>query len=370
MEGNKKTAREIIDSYDGRPLRIMEVCGTHTHEIFRLGIRSILPPAVKLISGPGCPVCVTPVDYIDEAVMLALEHGAKICTFGDLIRVPGSARSLADARAQGADLRVVYSPADAVKIAAADPDTQVVFLSVGFETTTPGACLAVKQAEEQGLSNFSLLTANKTMPNAYRALKDSVDAYLYPGHVHAIIGTKLCEQMAAGESCGGRACPESEADKIPGTRRSEGVSGVVAGFTAKELLTAIAVIIEKSKTGEPFFVNCYPRVVKPEGNPAALRMIEEVMEPCDAEWRGLGVIPDSGLKLRDEYAAFDARKKFSLPKIEGRYNPACRCGDVLRGECRPCDCGAFGRGCTPEHPIGACMVSGEGACSAWYQYGI
>lgn len=347
MENTKKTAKELIQGYEGSHIRIMEVCGTHTHEIFRLGIRKILPPQVELISGPGCPVCVTPVGYIDEAVMLALTYQAVICTFGDLIRVPGTKMSLSEARAKGARLRVVYSPLDALTYAEEHPDTQVVFLAVGFETTTPSACLAVKKAMEKGLENFSLLVANKTMPNAYQALKGSADAFLYPGHVHAITGTKDCKKM-----------------------EQEGVSGVVAGFTARELLTALAVTLEKFKDGKPFFVNCYPRVVTDTGNLSAREIIDEVMEPCDAEWRGLGIIPGSGLKLKKEYASYDARIKFSLPKVTGKSNPACRCGDVLQGKCKPSDCKVFGKGCTPQHPIGACMVSNEGACSAYYQYGL
>lgn len=346
MEEKKKTAKEIIESYDGEKIRIMEVCGTHTHEIFRLGIRKILPPQIELISGPGCPVCVTPVGYIDEAVMLALEKDAVICTFGDLIRVPGTKMSLSDARSKGAKIQIVYTPLDAVELAKKNPEKQYVFLAVGFETTTPAACLAVKRAKEENLSNFSLLVANKTMPNAYEALKGSADAFLYPGHVNAITGTKLCEELT-----------------------KEGISGVVAGFTAKELLTALAVIIEKSKTGKPFFVNCYPRVVKSEGNLPAQKLIAEVMESCDSEWRGLGIIKNSGQKLRKEYKSYDARLKFQLPKIEGRSNPACRCGEVLQGKCKPSDCKVFGKACNPQHPVGACMVSNEGACSAYYQYG-
>ena len=339
-------AVELLRSYDGPKFRIMEVCGTHTHEIFRQGVRNLLSPQIDLISGPGCPVCVTPVDYIDEAVMLALEHHAVICTFGDLVRVPGTKQSLAQARGNGAAVQVVYSPQDAAEYAREHPDRQVVFLSVGFETTVPSSCIAVQNAIRWGLDNFSLLTANKTMPVAYEAMRDACDAYLYPGHVHAIIGTGLCEEM-----------------------KERGVSGVLAGFTARELVTALAVAVTKFQTGEQFFENCYPRVVKPEGNRAAVEMINRYMEPCDAEWRGLGVLPGSGLALRPEYAPFDARKKFDLPKLCGHANPACRCGDVLRGVCRPTDCKVFGTGCTPEHPVGACMVSGEGACSAWYLYG-
>ncbi len=345
MEDAVQKARKIIEAYDGPKLRIMEVCGTHTHEIFRLGIRRILPEAVEMISGPGCPVCVTPPDYVDEAVVLALEKECVICTFGDLVRVPGSRMSLAGARASDGDVRIVYTPLDAVDVAEENPDRQVVFLSVGFETTTPAACLAVKKAREKGLANFSVLAANKVMPPAYEAMSGSADAFLYPGHVHAIIGEADCRRMCA-----------------------EGVSGVIAGFTAAELLTALAVIAERSRTGEPFFVNCYPRVVRPEGNPTGIALMREVTEPCDAEWRGLGIIPDSGLRLRKEYADFDARLKFDLPKLEGASNPACRCGEVLTGRCRPSDCPLFGTACTPKDPVGACMVSSEGACSAFYQY--
>lgn len=344
-EGQKRTAREVITSYRGRKLRVMEVCGTHTHEIFRLGIRALLPEQVELISGPGCPVCVTPAGFLDEAMLLALEHGVTVCTFGDLVRVPGSEGSLASARSQGGRIQVVYSPLDAVTYAKAHPEEQVAFLSVGFETTTPASCLAVEEAAKAGLSNFSLLTANKTMPSAYRALKDSVDVYLYPGHVNAITGTALCASLV-----------------------KEGISGVVTGFTARELMTALAVAIQKGETGEPFFVNAYPRVVTPEGSRPAQALVARLMEPCDAEWRGLGVIPGSGMALRAEYAAFDARKKFALPPVTGRANPACHCGEVLQGKCRPSDCPLFGKACTPQHPIGACMVSGEGACSAYYQY--
>ena len=342
---DKKTAAEIIRGYSGPPVRIMEVCGTHTHEIFRLGIRGLLPPQAELISGPGCPVCVTPVGFIDEAVWLAEQKDVTVTTFGDLVRVPGSDKSLAAARAEGARVQVVYSPVDAVSYAEEHPEEEVVFLSVGFETTTPAGCLAVSLAQKKGITNFSLLTANKTMPNAYTALKGSADVFLYPGHVHAITGTALLEEM-----------------------KEQGVSGVVAGFTAKELVTALAVALTGFERGEAFFVNAYPRVVKPEGTPDAVELINRLMEPCDSEWRGLGMIEGSGLKLRAEYADYDARIKYDMPHIEGRPNPACRCGDVLQGKIRPDQCPVFGKGCTPLHPVGACMVSDEGACSAYYQY--
>ncbi|WP_301861327.1 hydrogenase formation protein HypD [uncultured Megasphaera sp.] len=339
-------ALNIIRSYDGPPVRIMEVCGTHTHEIFRLGIRQVLPAQVTLISGPGCPVCVTPVEFIDEARWLALTKHVTICTFGDLIRVPGSEGSLANVRSQGGKVEVVYSPMDACEYAKANRQEDVVFLSVGFETTTPASCLAVKEAAAAGLTNFSLLTANKTMPQAYEVLKGSADVFLYPGHVDAVMGTKHGEELAR-----------------------EGVSGVVAGFTASELLTALAVILVKFPQGRPFFKNCYPRVVTEEGSLSGQALMREVMEPCDAEWRGLGVIPRSGQRLRDAYGAYDARRKYAVPALKGHVNPACRCGDVLQGKCTPSQCPVFGKGCTPEHPVGACMVSHEGACSAYYQYG-
>ena len=339
-------AAEIVRGYDGRPLRFMEVCGTHTHEIFRLGIRNMLPPNIRLISGPGCPVCVTPTGYIDEAVMLALEKGCTICTFGDLVRVPGSDLSLAEARAKGAKIVMVYSPLDSVEYAEEHPDEQVVWLAVGFETTTPATCVAVKKAKEKGLTNYSQLTANKFMDNAYLALKGSADAFLYPGHVSVVTGTSIYEHL----------------------RDDEGISGVVTGFTGPEVLTALAYCIRGCEKGEPFFKNCYSRVVTDEGSPSGRAIIAETLEPVDSEWRGLGVIPQSGYRLREEYAEFDARKKFSLPVIKGHPNPACRCGEVLQGKCTPEECPLFGKVCTPEHPVGACMVSGEGACSAFYKY--
>ena len=339
-------ARDILKNYKGRRLRLMEVCGTHTHAIFQTGVRQLMPENVELISGPGCPVCVTPADFIDEAVWLATEKQAVITTFGDLVRVPGSEMSLAGARSQGAEVVPVYTPLDAVEYAKGHPEREVVFLAVGFETTTPSACLAVQRAEKAGIKNFSLLTANKTMDEAYRALKDSVDAYIYPGRVCAIVGTKLTEELT-----------------------KEGVSGVVAGFTPSELVTAIATMVELCSKGEPFFRNCYPRVVTREGSAAAMKLVAKYMEPVAAIWRGLGTIPKSGMALRAEYAEFDARKKFSVPSFKAKNPPGCRCGEILQGKCKPMDCPLFGKTCTPEHPVGACMVSREGTCSAYYQYG-
>lgn len=338
-------AKDILSSYHGPKIRIMEVCGTHTHEIFKMGIRTLLSEDITLISGPGCPVCVTPVSYIDEAVMLALEKNCTILTFGDLVRVPGSDSSLQKARGKGARIKVVYSPLDAEVYAREHPEEECVFLSVGFETTTPSSCIALEKAMGDGLKNFSLLCANKTMPAAYRAMMNTTDAYLYPGHVCAVQGLAECREML-----------------------ELGMSGVVAGFTAPELLTALAVIVQKTQEGKPFLVNCYPRVVTEDGSPAARALVERFMEPCDARWRGIGVLGNSGLKLRDSFSAYDARIKYSLPVIEGREAKGCRCGEVLQGACTPSDCPLYGKACNPEHPVGACMVSSEGACSAFYLY--
>lgn len=354
MALNQDAARaaDIVRNYNGPKIRIMEVCGTHTHEIFRQGIRQLLPERIELISGPGCPVCVTPVGYIDEAVTLALHHGVKIFTFGDLVRVPGSNRSLADARREGADIHIAYAATDALEYAGAHPEEEVCFLSVGFETTTPGSVIAVRNAVRDDVKNFSLLTANKTMDQAYLALKGSADAFLYPGHVSTITGMEVYRRLA----------------------EKERISGVVTGFSTSEIVTALATIvrrIQEVRAGEidAFVENCYPAVVIDEGSPVGRNLVSEFMEPCDTEWRGLGMIPQSGMKLRPAYADYDARVKFDLPEMHGMPNPACRCGDVLRGVCKPMDCRIYGKVCTPEHPIGACMVSGEGACAAYYKYG-
>jgi hydrogenase expression/formation protein HypD len=335
-----------LKNYDGPEVRIMEVCGTHTHEIFKQGVRQILSPEITLISGPGCPVCVTPAGYIDRAVALALDHGVTVCTFGDLMRVPGTEMSLSEARGRGGDVRVVYAPGDAEKLAAEHPDQPFAFLSVGFETTTPSSCLAVDHAIRDGLDNFMLLTANKTMPAAYEAMKDSTDLFLYPGHVHAITGLSDIKKMQA-----------------------EGVSGVVAGFTAGELIAALALAVKKYGEGEPFYINAYPRVVTEDGSPEAQKLVSQYMEPCDAWWRGIGMLPGSGMHLKKAYAQFDAAVRYALPEGVGKDNPGCHCGDVLQGRCRPEDCPLFGTVCTPVHPTGACMVSSEGACSAFYLYG-
>ena len=346
LSGSLEKARKILSTYHGPKIRIMEVCGTHTHEIFRLGIRSLLSEDITLISGPGCPVCVTPVSYIDEAIFLALEKGCTILTFGDLVRVPGSKMSLRTARGKGAKVQVVYSPLDAEVWARTHPEEEAVFLSVGFETTTPSSCIALEHAIREDLHNFSLLCANKTMPAAYRAMMETTDAYLYPGHVCAIQGLSECREMLA-----------------------LGMIGVLAGFTASELLTALAVIVKKTQEGKPFLVNCYPRVVTEDGSVQARELVRSYMQPCDSRWRGIGTLADSGMELREEYAAYDARKKYQIPEMDGREARGCRCGEVLQGRITPKECPLFGKGCTPEHPVGACMVSSEGACSAFYLYG-
>jgi hydrogenase expression/formation protein HypD len=337
---------EKIRSYNGRQIKIMEVCGTHTTENFRLGIRSVLPQNIKLVSGPGCPVCVTPTSFIDEAVWLG-ENGATLCTFGDLLRVPGDEINLSQLRSKGADVKIVYSPLDAVSFAQNNANKQVVFLSVGFETTVPGSCLAVKRAKQLMLDNFSILTANRTMPNAYKALGYCADAFLYPGHVSAITGMSLYRDLVL-----------------------EGISGAVAGFSAIEILLALNMIVKRVQEGKPFAENCYTSVVADEGNPQACELINETMEACDTEWRGLGIIPLSGLQLKDEYAKFDSRKKFNIPKFKQKENIGCRCGEVLKGEVEPPQCKHFGKTCTPENPVGACMVSTEGTCAAYFKYKV
>ncbi len=340
--------KNTLKNYDGKKLRVMEVCGTHTHEIFRSGIRSLLPEQVELISGPGCPVCVTPAAYIDEALFLLREEQVTICTFGDLMRVPGRNGSLQQARAEGANIKVMYSPLDAVKYAEEHKEQQIVLLAVGFETTTPIHCLAIKMAKERDIFNFTVLTALKTMPAAYEKVWNYADAFLYPGHVHAIIGEKACRHL------------QEESD----------VSGVIAGFSGEEILRALSRIVTLSNQESSFFENAYESVVTKEGNLKACALVDEMMETCDDEWRGLGNIPQSGRKLKVEYEMFDARKRFQIPEKKIPIKSACRCGDVLKGAIKPYECSLFGKVCTPQHPVGACMVSSEGTCAAFYKYRI
>ncbi len=340
----------VLQTYNGKQLKIMEVCGTHTMAIFRYGIRELLPDAVKLVSGPGCPVCVTPVSYIDAAVTAARREDVIITTFGDLIRVPGSTASLSGEKANGADVRIVYSPLDALAIARENPAKKVVFLSVGFETTTPVSALTVLKAFEENIHNFFILPANKTMPEALKLLAaDSdteIDGYLYPGHVSAIIGTEFYGEIA----------------------EQYGIPGVVAGFEPLDILHAILTMLELCQNPVKLVVNEYSRFVKKEGNPLAVEKMYEVFEAVDSVWRGLGSIPGSGLAVRSKYEEFDAWKAFGLSGKVGTEPKGCRCGEVLKGRVVPVNCGLFGNTCTPDNPVGACMVSSEGTCAAYYRY--
>lgn len=336
----------------GRRVRIMEVCGTHTVAIFRAGLRQILPEEIELVSGPGCPVCVTHDAYIDAAIAYARQEDVIITTFGDMLKVPGSASSLAEAQTAGADVRVVYSPLDALAVAEAHPDKNVVFLAVGFETTAPTEAAAVLAAEQRGLTNFFLLSAQKLVPPVMRALLDDpaaqVDGFLLPGHVAVVTGTRIFDFLAADY-------------RVP---------GVVGGFRPAEILRALHMLVRQCAAGEARVENAYGSVVRPEGNPAARAAVARVYEPADTAWRGLGVIPASGLKMRAAYAAYDFAAVRPLDAVDvpdGRRG--CRCGEVLRGRIVPKDCALFGRGCVPEHAVGPCMVSVEGTCAAWYKYG-
>ena len=343
---------EMHDLLAGRHIRIMEVCGTHTVAIFRAGLRQILPPEVELVSGPGCPVCVTPDSYIDAAIAYAGMEDVIITTFGDMLKVPGTTSSLAAAQAAGADVRIVYSPLDALPIAAEHPEKKVIFLAVGFETTAPTEAAAVLAAEQQGRRNFFLLSAQKLVPPVMRALLDGgethVDGFLLPGHVAVVTGTEAFSFLA-------------EDYHVP---------GVVGGFAPMEILTALQMLVRQIAAGAARIENAYPSVVRPAGNPAARAVMERVYEPAETAWRGLGMIPASGLAMREAYRAYDfaaVRPLTIETRIEGRRG--CRCGEVLRGAILPKECALFGRACVPEHAVGPCMVSVEGTCAAWYKYG-
>jgi hydrogenase expression/formation protein HypD len=325
----------------------MEVCGTHTMAIARYGLRDLLPPGVRLVSGPGCPVCVTATRDLDTVVALCGQPGITVATFGDLIRVPASRGSLATARAEGADVRVVYSARDAVDLAAAEPEREVVFVGIGFETTAPTTAASILEARRRGVRNFSVLALHKTMPPALRALLDlgetSVTGFLLPGHVSVITGADCFGFLAA----------------------EYGVAGVVAGFEPEDIITALLMLARQ--TG-PAVENQYTRAVQPQGNTVAQELMRRVYEPCDADWRGLGVLAGSGLGLRAEFAEHDAAARFPVPTGETLEPDGCRCGEVLRGVIDPAGCPLFGRRCTPAAPVGACMVSSEGACAARYRF--
>lgn len=343
---------ELIGSENGHVFRIMEVCGTHTMSIARYGIRDILPSNVKLVSGPGCPVCVTCNGYIDAAVEIAHQKDVITATFGDMVKVPGSACSLAVARAEGCDIRVVYSPLDCLEIALENPGKRVVFLSVGFETTIPPIALMIINSRKAGISNISVLTGNKTLPAVLEMIvseKDRlIDGFLYPGHISAITGTALYERIA---------------DKY-------GMPGVIAGFEPMDILQAIYLLLSNIIVGRNVAVNCYERVVKSEGNKKARNVMNQVFEQCDAHWRGIGKVTGSGLKLRQEFSDMDAWRVFNMKEIETLELSGCICGDIIMGRSMPGECDLFGKACTPENPAGPCMVSSEGSCAAYYRYRI
>lgn len=333
-----------------REVTLMEVCGTHTVSIARNGIRSLMPDTVRLSSGPGCPVCVTSNHDIDKVIALAHVPGVIITTFGDMTRVPGSTSSLLAEQAAGADVRIVYSPLDALRIAQENPDRQVVFVGVGFETTTPLVAMAIKRAANAGLANFSVYAAHKNMPGALEAIVNDpalkVDALILPGHVSTIIGVEPYRFLA----------------------QRYDIPGVITGFEPNDMLQGIAMIMRQIAEGRADIEIAYSRGVMQEGNPTALAAIEEVFRTVPANWRGIGEIPGSGYEIRDEFAAFDAMKRFA-PEVEPTVEHAgCRCGDVLRGIITPADCPLFRKVCTPENPIGPCMVSSEGACAAYFRY--
>jgi len=342
---------EKLHRQTDRPISIMEVCGTHTMSIFRHGIRNMLPDQIRLISGPGCPVCVTPSGVIDAFVELAGWPEVIITTFGDMIRVPGNTGSLADARARGADVRIVYSPMDGLTLAAQEPDRMVVFLSVGFETTTPTIGATLLAAYQQGRENFFIFPANKIMPPPLDVLMQDpelkVDGLLCPGHVSIIAGSKSFRFLV---------------DKY-------GLACAVAGFEPVDILQAILALVEQVNDGEPTVANCYGRAVTEEGNTRAQALVDEVFTPIDSRWRGLGVIPASGLALRDKYKSFDITEELDIHIKPSGEPKGCQCGKILKGIRAPEDCPLFGGRCTPANPIGPCMVSSEGTCGAWYRYG-
>mgnify|MGYP000879239899 CR=1 FL=1 len=345
-----------IAKIDAGPVSFMEVCGTHTMAISQFGIRGLIPKSIILLSGPGCPVCVTSLSDLDRMIAIAGLKGVIFATFGDMVRVPGSRSSLREAKSKGADVRVVYSPLDALALAQENPDKQVVFAGVGFETTSPTIIATVLEAQTKGLKNFSVYPAFKTVPTALKAILESgqtrIDGFLCPGHVSAIIGSRPY-----------RFIPEEY--RIP---------CVIAGFEPLDILESIAMLLEQvrgqRRDNRPVSVQTeYRRGVPDEGNPNAMAIIDKVMQPCTAEWRAIGKIPGTGLCFRDEYLEFDASRKFDI-EVESAQEPAgCICGQVMMGLNQPDECAMFGQACTPGNPVGPCMVSSEGACAAWYKYG-
>ena len=333
-----------------RPMRLMEVCGTHTMSIFRHGIRSVLPPAITLLTGPGCPVCVTDQRDIDVFVALAENRDRIVTTFGDLMRVPGTVSSLRARKAEGSDVRIVYSVFDAVEIAAANPDREVVFCAVGFETTIPTVAASIIMAEQRGVGNFSVHSAHKLTPPALAALMETpgvtIHGFILPGHVSGIPGP----------------------DAYRSVFETHAVPSVIAGFEPVDILKAILMLVRQNESGIPRLENAYPRAVADQGNPKAVRIMNQVFEPADAAWRGIGVIPGSGMSLRSGYRRFDALERFDVPAADPGEPPGCACGQILMGLKTPEECRLYRRRCTPENPVGPCMVSSEGACAAYYRY--
>jgi len=340
-----------ISSCSTRPMRLMEFCGGHTHAILRHGLRTLLPPTVELRSGPGCPVCVTANPDLDRAIALTQVPGLILTTFGDMVRVPGSSQSLQHAKAAGADVRMVYSTLDALRVARENPARPVVFLGVGFETTAPTIAAAILQAAAERLGNFSVLSLHKLTPPATRAILDAgeiaLDGIIGPGHVTAIIGADAWQFLPT----------------------EYGMPVAVAGFEPLDILRAVADLVDMVQDSQPAVSNSYARSVTRQGNRAAMETMDRVFEVSAANWRGLGVVPASGLRLRPEFVQFDAAHLFEVDPGPTREHKGCRCGDVLRGTITPPACPLFGQACTPARPIGPCMVSAEGACAAYYQFG-
>jgi len=339
-----------LSASHGPTMRFMEVCGSHTMSAFRSGLHSLLPPKVELLSGPGCPVCVTAQAEIDALVQLALRPGLTVCTYGDLLRVPGATGTLEQARSRGADVRVVYSALDALALARRLPEREVVFMAVGFETTAPATAAVVSKAREEQVRNFSVLASHKRVLPAMRALLEGggvrVDGFLCPGHAAAVIGSEAYRPLVTEF---GKAC-------------------VIAGFEDLHMARAIVQLARLAVVGWAKLVNDYPEAVMPQGNQVACRLMDSVFSVADARWRGLGVIPQSGLVLRPELASYDAARRFGLAEMPEREVPGCICGEVITAAATPHNCKLFGRACTPVHPIGPCMVSSEGTCQAYFKY--
>jgi hydrogenase expression/formation protein HypD len=336
----------------GREVRIMEVCGGHTHAISKHGLEDLVPDEVDFLHGPGCPVCVIPMGRVDDAIFLAEQPGVTFTTFGDMLRVPGGRGSLLEAKARGADVRMVYSPLDALELAHANPDREVVFFAIGFETTAPATALTVLRARNAGLRNFSVFCNHVTIGPPLRAILDSpglrLDAFIAPGHVSTVIGTRTYDFIV----------------------RDYGRPVVVTAFEPLDILQAVVMVLRQLRDGRCEVENQYTRVVRRDGNPRAIAAIEETMELAETfEWRGLGWIERSGLRLRPDFADWDAEARFELPGNRVEDPKACQCGEVLVGAIKPWECKVFGTACTPERPIGTCMVSAEGACAAYYNYG-